>query len=57
MRADHERNTRQPGRSSGPFVVDRPSVSEGADGALGVSSDAKDSPKRGAWAVGEERTN
>ena len=33
---------------SGPFVVDRLSVSERADGALGVSSDAKDEPKRGA---------
>ena len=33
---------------SGPFAVDRLSVSEGADGALGVSSDAKDSSKRGA---------
>ena len=38
---------------SGPFVVDRLSVSEGADGALGVSSDAKDEPKRGACVSGE----
>ena len=40
-------------RPSGPFAVDRLSVSEGVDGALGVSSDAKDSPKRGVQSVDE----
>ena len=32
-------------------------VPSGAGGALGVSSDAKDEPKRGARSVGEERAN
>ena len=47
-------------RRSKSFGIDRSEGRDdpsGAGGALGVSSDAKDEPKRRAWAVGEERTN